>query len=177
MAQHEIFRSDDCVVFSTSSGHEVQFDSILDSAASEHIARTETLSNLSTTLSPLRATVANGVSVPATGMTAPMDEFDNPMRWHGLSGCPKDLTSLPQLCDQGYTFVLSPAGSRSIAILPDTRAFVIPETNRRADGTRMWRMSYKVDTNTNSIRHDIATLWLDATTRHNCFTIPSRRRT
>ena len=155
MAQKEKSRSDDCIVFSTSSGHEIQFESILDSAASEHIATTETLSNLPTTVSPLRATVANGISVPAIGMTAPVDEFSNPMRWHGLSGCPNDLTSLPKLCDQGYTFVLSPSGSRSIAILPDTRAFVIPRSSRRADGTRMWRMSYKVDRNTNSIKHDI----------------------
>lgn len=75
------------------------------------------------------------------------------MRWHGLPGCSKDLASLPALCDHGYTFVFSPTGSRSIAILPDKREFVISRTGHHADGTKMWRMSYEVDTKTNSIRH------------------------
>ena len=142
-------------MFSTSSVHIVPFDTVLDSAPSEHIAGPETSSNLPAMFSPLRATVANGTSVPALGMTASTDAYGEPMRWHGLPGFPKDLTSLPQLCDHGYTFVLSPTGSRSIAILPDKRAFVIPRTGHHADGTKMWRMSYEVDTKTNSIRHVI----------------------
>ena len=33
------------------------------------------------------------------------------------------------------------------------REFVISRTGHHADGTKMWRMSYEVDTKTNSIRH------------------------
>lgn len=111
------------------SCHVNRSNRILDMTAAEDIATPELVRQLHTIPFTLRATVANGDTVPTVSMISAKTRHGS-IWWHGLPGFPKNLTAFIPAPERQriYTFVLSPTGKTFFVILPNTRAFNLPRT-------------------------------------------------